>query len=188
MAKARSEAKRDAILQAAVHEIAEVGLAAATAKIALRAGVATGSFFTYFPTKQDLLNELYLELKLEVFDQLNATFPTDAALKDRVRHIWEVYLDWSFRNSEKRKVSALLHVSDIAEEFIRQETQEARQKVDRTLEELTQVGHMDALPKGYAAACMSAMQAATMEFLVQNPKDRDAIATQAFEVFWRLFE
>ena len=62
MARGRSPDKRIAILGAAVHEIAETGLAASTAKIAGRAGVATGTLFTYFANKKELLNELYFEL------------------------------------------------------------------------------------------------------------------------------
>jgi choline dehydrogenase-like flavoprotein len=44
MARARSPKKRSAILLAAVEEIAKAGLGAATAKIAKRAGVASGMF------------------------------------------------------------------------------------------------------------------------------------------------
>ena len=58
MARVRSPEKRSAILRAAVHEIAEVGLGAPTAKIAGRAGVAAGTLFTYFANKEELLNEL----------------------------------------------------------------------------------------------------------------------------------
>jgi len=53
MARVRSPAKRTAILRAAVHEIAEAGLGAPTAKIARRAGVAAGTLFTYFATKEE---------------------------------------------------------------------------------------------------------------------------------------
>ena len=52
MARARSPEKRGAILEAAVHEIAEEGLGAPTAKIARRAGVAAGTLFTYFETRK----------------------------------------------------------------------------------------------------------------------------------------
>jgi AcrR family transcriptional regulator len=69
MARARSPDKRIAILCAAVHEIAETGLAASTAKIAGRAGVATGTLFTYFANKKELLNELYFELMLDAYTQ-----------------------------------------------------------------------------------------------------------------------
>ena len=88
MARVRSPEKRTAILQAAVHEIAEVGLGAPTAKIARRAGVAAGTLFTYFANKEELLNQLYLELKGEVYTRLNANFPHQGSLERRARHIW----------------------------------------------------------------------------------------------------
>jgi AcrR family transcriptional regulator len=57
MARVRSSEKRSAILQAAIREIAKVGLGAPTAKIARRAGVAAGRLFTCFANKRELLNE-----------------------------------------------------------------------------------------------------------------------------------
>ena len=62
MARPRSEDKRDAILTAASELVATQGLGAATAKIAKQAGVAEGTLFIYFANKDDLLNQLYLEI------------------------------------------------------------------------------------------------------------------------------
>jgi AcrR family transcriptional regulator len=68
MARVKSHEKRAAILRgAAAHEIVKSRLGAPTAKIARRAGVAAGTLFTYFATKEELLNELYLDLKGEVY-------------------------------------------------------------------------------------------------------------------------
>ena len=75
-----------AILQAAVREIAEAGLGAPTAKIARRAGLAAGTLFTYFANKEKLLNELYLELKIEVYRRVDTNFPRKANLERRARH------------------------------------------------------------------------------------------------------
>jgi AcrR family transcriptional regulator len=80
MARIKSPEKRSAIIQAAVREIAEVGLGAPTAKIARRAGLAAGALFTYFANKEKLLNELYLELKIEVYRRVNTNFPRKANL------------------------------------------------------------------------------------------------------------
>src|SRR5580700_1233818 len=66
MARPRSDEKRGAIIAAATRVIAAQGLGAATAAIAQEAGVSNGSLFTYFETKADLLNHLYLELKTEM--------------------------------------------------------------------------------------------------------------------------
>ena len=63
MARPKSDDKRSAILAAATAVIVRQGLSAPTAVIAKEAGVANGSLFTYFPTKANLFNALYLELK-----------------------------------------------------------------------------------------------------------------------------
>jgi AcrR family transcriptional regulator len=113
MARIKSPDKRSAILQAAVQEIAEAGLGAPTAKIARRAGLATGTLFTYFANKEKLLNELYLELKIEVYRRVDTNFPHKANLERRARYVWSSLLDWAIEFPDKRKVSAQLNVSDL---------------------------------------------------------------------------
>jgi AcrR family transcriptional regulator len=182
MARIKSLEKRNAILVAAVHEIAEVGLGAPTAKIARRAGVAAGTLFTYFPNKEELLNELYLELKAEVYTRVNSNFPHKGSLERRARHIWSSFLDWTIEFPEKRKVSAQLNVSDLITPETRMRAAGGRGTIDRTLGEL---GTRGGLPAGFATATMSAMQEATMEFVTKHPKQRKDLIEQAFHVFWR---
>ncbi len=63
MARQRSEDKRNALMAAAARVIVTEGLGATTARIAQEAGVANGSLLTYFETKADLFNQLYLALQ-----------------------------------------------------------------------------------------------------------------------------
>src|SRR5260221_7703958 len=112
MARIKSPEKRNAILQAAVREIAEAGLGAPTAKIARRAGLAAGTLFTYFANKEKLLNELYLELKIEVYRRVDTNFPRKANLERRARHVWSSLLDWAIEFPGKRKGFAQLKGSD----------------------------------------------------------------------------
>jgi AcrR family transcriptional regulator len=184
MARVRSPEKRSAILQAAVHEIAEVGLGAATATIARRAGVAAGTLFTYFATKEELLNEVYLELKAEVYARINADFPKKGSLERRARHIWSSSLDWAVEYPEKRKVSVQLNVSDVVTPETRARTAAERGTIDRTLGELGTRDALRELPAGFAAAIMSAMQEATMEFIGKQPKQRKELMERGFQVFW----
>ncbi len=184
MARARSPEKRDAILQAAVHEIAEAGLGASTANIAKRAGIASGTLFTYFASKEELLNELYLELKLEVYDRINTDFPHKGSLERRSRHIWSSYLAWAIEFPGRRKVSVQLNVSDVITAATRTKTAELRGAVDTTLAELGARGALRRLPPGFAGATMAAMQEATLEFIAKLPKRREALMEQAFQIFW----
>ncbi len=75
MARPKSEEKRNAILAAATEVFAERGLGAPTAAISAAARVGEGTLFTYFETKEDLLNALYGDIKIGVADVLMAGFP-----------------------------------------------------------------------------------------------------------------
>jgi AcrR family transcriptional regulator len=111
VARPRSDDKRNAILSAAIRVIASQGLSAATATIAEEAGVSNGSLFTYFETKADLLNQLYLELKAEMAAAALDGLPTKSGIRKQVLHMWAHSLSWAISNPEKRRTLAHLGVS-----------------------------------------------------------------------------
>jgi AcrR family transcriptional regulator len=188
MARPRSPEKRNAILQAAVQEIVETGLGAATAKIAQRAGIASGTLFTYFATKEELFNELYLELKAELYARIGGDFPLKASLERRVRHIWFAFCQWSLDFPDKRKVSLQLGVSDIILPETRTKAAVAgRSTIDATMAELGKRAKQHGLPEGFPSATISAMQEAMMEFISKQPRRRDELIEQTFEALWRAF-
>src|ERR1700727_2297883 len=103
MARPLSEDKRTAILEAATEAVATLGVSAPTAKIANGAGVAEGTLFTYFANKDELLNRLYLELKMDLRDAMMAGYPAGKSLIDRNRHVWDRYIDWGSAHPLKRR-------------------------------------------------------------------------------------
>src|SRR5882757_3899396 len=113
MAKPKSEDKRNAILSAATQVFADRGLGAPTAAITSVAGVAEGSLFTYFKTKDELINALYREIKLELADAMMSDFPRKKNVRTRLRHVWDRYLKWGIANAKERKVLAQLTVSEV---------------------------------------------------------------------------
>ncbi len=185
MARIKSPEKRNAILQAAVREIAKLGLGAPTAKIARRAGLAAGTLFTYFANKEELLNELYLELKTEVYRRVNTNFPGKANLERQARHVWSNSLDWAIEFPEKRKVSVQLNVSDLITPETRMRAAAERGMIEVTLGELESRSALRGLPAGFGSAMMGAMQEITMDFIAKEPKRREEIVERAFHVFWR---
>jgi len=113
MARPRSEDKRNAILDAATRLFAERGLTAApTSEISKIAGVAEGTLFTYFKTKDDLINALYREVKLELADAMMSDFPRKKNIRTKLRHVWDRYVNWGIANPRQRKVLAQLTVSE----------------------------------------------------------------------------
>ena len=58
--------KKQAILDSALQLFVKKGFnATSTASIAKAAGVATGTLFHHFPTKKDIMSQLFLSIKQE---------------------------------------------------------------------------------------------------------------------------
>jgi len=188
MARPRSPEKRQAILRAAVHEIAKTGLGASTANIAKSANLAEGTLFTYFPTKEDLLNELYVELKTDAYRRVNAKFPHHAALRERVKYIWTEYLLWAMEKPDDRKASMQLNVSDVITAKTRERIAGERGAVEQALNEVDKRGAFKDLPSGFASSAMAAMQEAVSDTVSKRPRQRAMLIEQGFEAFWRMTE
>ncbi|MDB5405282.1 MAG: TetR/AcrR family transcriptional regulator [Rhodospirillales bacterium] len=112
MARPLSEEKRNALLAAATSAVASSGVAASTIKIAKDACVAEGTLFVYFPTKDDLLNQLFLHLKSDLRGFLAADYPADGHIQEQIQHLWNRLVDWGARSPDKRKALRQLKVSE----------------------------------------------------------------------------
>ncbi|MGA8744024.1 MAG: helix-turn-helix domain-containing protein [Terracidiphilus sp.] len=111
MARPKSDRKRKAILEAAMELFEERGIARTpTSAISAAAGVAEGTLFTYFRTKDELLNELYRELRKEMDRELE-DYPYAADAYTRLRFIWDRYLGLAMRYPKRLKVLQQLRAS-----------------------------------------------------------------------------
>jgi len=185
MARPLSEEKRDAILAAAAELIAAQGLGASTAKIAKAAGVAEGTLFTYFPSKDDLLNQLFLEIESDLVGAVLAAGLPDGDPRDRVRHLWDRLIDWGLANPVRRKALRQLKVSDRirADSLRRFEAQfrEARAMVEQSL-----AGHVDpARMPFYIDTVLLGLAEMAMDAITANPQDRGSIRQAGFDLFWK---
>lgn len=87
--------KRAALLDAAVELFARDGLQnVSTSAIAKKAGVASGTLFTYFDTKQELINELYLEVVDQYIGAVKAAVDPAASPAERLRAYWFAMARW----------------------------------------------------------------------------------------------
>jgi AcrR family transcriptional regulator len=187
MARPRSDEKRGAIIAAATRVIAAQGLGAATAAIAQEAGVSNGSLFTYFETKADLLNHLYLELKTEMAAAaLEGLPPGESGVRAQMQHAWSGWLRWATSCPEKRRTLAHLGVSD----DITPETREAARRtmigIAALLEHSRENGPLRVAPLGFVSALMSAMADTTIDFMIGDPANADKLCATAFEALWRM--
>lgn len=186
MARPRSEDKKQALLEAAAAAIAQSGIAASTALIARGAGVAEGTLFRYFTTKDDLLNELYLHLKQDLCkSMLDSWDHTETDAKTNTCHIWNSYVDWGLRYPVAHQAIRQLAVSDKI-------TEETRQKVTEIYPELNDLCEQSVLPvfrsreyRAFGDALFGSLINTTMEFATLEPDNALHYKKLGFEAMWR---
>jgi AcrR family transcriptional regulator len=186
MARPRSEDKRSAILSAAARVIATQGLGAPTAAIAKAAGVSNGSLFTYFATKTDLFNQLYLQLKGEMSAVAFGDVPAAGDVREPLQALWTQWLHWAAASPEKRRALAQLSVSDELTEATRQMGHQAMAGIAGLLERSRQNGALSGAPLAFVVGLMNALAETTVDFMIQDPAQADEQCLVAFEALWRM--
>jgi AcrR family transcriptional regulator len=186
MARPKSKDKRDALMAAATRVIAAHGLGAPTAAIAREAGISNGSLFTYFETKTDLFNQLYLELKTGMADACMQGLPVQAPLREQLSRMWSNWMRWATSNADQRRALALLDVSDDITQPTRAASHQAMKAVAEVLDRARARGPMREAPMGFVVAMMSSLADATMDFMVSDPASADEHSRVAFDALCRM--
>lgn len=183
MARPLSEEKRTALLRAAASAIAMEGTGVPTSRIARSAGVADGSLFLYFPTKDDLLNQLYLSIKKEIAESMLAGYSRDASLRERLKGVWMAYLTWGVNNPEKQRTMSQLSVSHRITDAVREESMQPLREIDRLLRECLGPGNGNTAT--FAAGIMTALSEVTIGFMASDKKKASKYAEMGFEALIR---
>jgi AcrR family transcriptional regulator len=186
MPRPKSDDKRAAIMSAATRIIAAQGLGAATAAIAKEAGVSNGSLFTYFDTKADLLNALYLTLKTDMGTAALAGLPADGGTREQMHHMWSRWLRWATAYPEKRRALAQLDVSDEITAATHQAASQAMTGIAALLERSRANGPMRDAPLMFVVALSDAIAETTIDFVIRDPGNADAHGAAGFDALWRM--
>ena len=97
--KKQVENKKAALLQAALKLFTEKGFhGTSTAQISKEAGVATGTLFNYFPTKEHLINDLYFEVKEELSSRMGQDVQIQKTYREKLRKMWYNLVEWGIEN------------------------------------------------------------------------------------------
>ena len=159
-----------------------------TARIAKHAGVATGTLFNYFESKDRLIDAVYKQLKQEWMAHLMVGYPQNGTLKDRTEHIWFRHIDWGIRFPVRYTLMNQLKLSNL----VSQEAQQSQESELAFAYEMIGQGIADGIlqdaPPDYLAQIFYAQLEAAVHYaaeqqLADMPLTRHI--TQGFEILWR---
>jgi AcrR family transcriptional regulator len=186
VARPRSEERRDAILEAATRVVASQGLGAPTATIAKEANISNGSLFTYFDTKAELLNALYLKLKGEMGETLLHAVSTHADIRSQMLQIWKNWLQWAVSSPEKRQTLKYLSVSEDITPYSREMAAQLTAGIAGFIERSSKNGPMRNESLVFVGHLINSMAEATIDLVIADPANTERYAATAFEAMWRV--
>ena len=179
--------KRQALLKAALLLFTEHGFhGTPTSKIAKEAGVATGTLFNYFKTKEELINQLYLEVKQNLKIRLSAGIGEEHTVRGKVYRMWHNSIAWALECPEELAFFSQFRSSP----YISKMTREEAGQHFRVVSELIDEGQRQDILKDTPGEllfdlCTGVGQVMAVHFLEHPERFEDETYREAaFNAYW----
>lgn len=180
--------KREKILAAALYLFVEFGFhGTPTSKIAQKAGVANGTLFHYFATKEELIVALYSEVKMQMAAYVMQNSKLENSLKETMKGQYLATLYFSLDHKSEFKYMELFRLSP----YISLISEEETEKNKKWIYDLLRKGITDKiikpLPVDYLLTLMSSHTYGLNQYLILNefPKAKQhQLINDTFELLW----
>jgi AcrR family transcriptional regulator len=180
--------KKTAIIEAALKLFTERGFhGTSTAQISKEAGVATGTLFNYFPTKEDLINSLYFKVKGQLSQSMGKEIEAQSPFQDKLRKIWSNLIKWGVDNQEEFLFVGQFCSSPYITKFTREEVM----KEYVFLHDLVNQGIKTGVIRDFSAELTIAMFCQASRALVNlildsdSSQDKNKFIEDGFQIIWK---
>ncbi|WMW25639.1 TetR/AcrR family transcriptional regulator [Methanolobus sediminis] len=184
--KKQVEDKKAALLQAALKLFSERGFhGTSTAQISKEAGVATGTLFNYFPTKEDLINGLYFEIKGELSRKMAKDVQDQNTLHDKFKKIWYNLIEWGLNNQEHFHFVNQFCSSPYITNYTREVVMDEYLFYHDLVKEAVTSGELGDYPGEMVAVMFYQSSRTIVNFILDSePQDKDKVIEDGFQIIW----
>lgn len=179
--------KREKILQTTAELFVSEGLNVPTARIAKESGVSNGTLFNNFPTKQNLIDQLYLSVKEELAREILSELVYEDPTKDVLSILWERYIKWAVENTLKHHVCHLLMNSNMLSPEVVEELDRVFDVIYRVLERSINEGEIKNIPLEFLSLLGQANTSAAVMYALEEGIEGKALDDHiqtAFTIYW----
>lgn len=180
--------KRTAILEAALKLFTERGFhGTSTAQISKDAGVATGTLFNYFPTKEDLINSLYFEVKGDLSRSMGKEIEAQNTFKDKLKKIWSNLIKWGVANQEEFLFVGQFCSSPYITKFTRDEVMKEYVFLHKLVDEGIKAGEIRDFSAELTIAMFYQGSRAVVNLILDSDSslDENKVIEDGFQIIWR---
>ena len=187
MARSRSSEKKENLLSSALKLFVKNGVMnTSTAEIAKEAGTATGTLFLYFPTKQDLLDQLVLKIGKEQSEHIDQLLKPSLSARETFFTIWYGTVTWFLENMEAYQYIQQVRDSGMISESAVQESNQFFGYYYNAIQKGFQEGSIKAYPLGLIGDFLYQDIVAVINHISRqpDPSEREEITRKGFEMYW----
>tara|TARA_R110002050_G_scaffold17813_4_gene52547 strand:+ start:1698 stop:2285 length:588 start_codon:yes stop_codon:yes gene_type:complete len=181
--------KKQAILDSALQLFVKKGFnATSTASIAKAAGVATGTLFHHFPTKKDIMSQLFLSIKQEFATNMISNTDFSGNIEQDANILWQKAIDWAIAQPLKQLFFLQYSMSaDIDADVRKQAMNSILGFVVELIEQGKQQQIIADFPNALLLENCHGQYLAAIRFFTDNPNlgDDDAHRNASFRLFWQ---
>lgn len=183
--------KEEAILNASLRLFVKFGFhGTPTSKIATEAGIAHGTIFTYFKTKDELVAALYRYVKENLREFLIKKVITEGTIKARFREVFFYSVQWSLANPDEFYFTQQFRYSSYHAKNLTETAVKERSLHREIYEEGLEAGVFRKLSLDMIAELSMSQMVGMYHFLCEGKfSDSEAkkLINEAFNGLWRMF-
>lgn len=179
--------KQESFLNAALKLFVANGVQnTSTAAIAKKAGTAAGTLFLYFPTKQDLINELVLKIGREQSQYIKTLLDPSLSVRDMFFTIWSGCIRWFLDHMEAYEFNQQVRDTDWVAETTVQESAKFFDYFYDAIKKGLDEGALKPYPIEVIGGFLYQDIVAVMNILrgQSSPKKQSEAIQMGFDIFW----
>jgi len=179
--------KREAFLESALKLFVANGVQnTSTAEIAQEAGTAAGTLFLYFPTKQDLINELVLTIGKQQSDNIKSRLEPSLSARELFFTIWSGAVGWFLDHMEAYQYIQQVRDSGMVAESVVQESNKFFDFYYAAIQKGLQEGAIKPYPPDVIGGFLYYDIVAVVNILraQPDPARQDEVIQMGFDIFW----
>jgi AcrR family transcriptional regulator len=179
--------KQEAILKTALTLFTERGFfGTPTSLISKEAGVATGTLFFYFKTKEALIDTLYLRVKAEAAAAMCRGLDEEPDTASRLRRLWRNVVMWGVKNPKKMQFMEQFAHSP----FVSTSAHEEGMSRFGFMADLVRDGVREGIIRDFDPPLLFCMMASSLASVITcvaaagNADDRERLIEQGMDFVW----
>lgn len=182
--------KRKRILESALKLFVEFGFhATPTSKIAKEAGIANGTLFYFFPTKDDLVIALYLDIKSQMMANAALEIENKTTLKEVLKDYYSASLNWAIKHKTKFRFIEQFTNSPYLNKIAEEEIQAHIQPIYKLLKQGIKNRVIQKLDIDMIFAMLSGHTFSINQYIITKDfsKNKQAkVIDDTFELLWKM--